>query len=143
MKIAQIVPLHCTKRLPELKLEKTSNDISTLTTILGRFQPNLIGLFLGRSSTKIAQIFLVRCTKCWPELKIEKKFKQHLHLTKLLGLFLGRSSTKIAQTVPLQCTKWLSELKIEKKTSNNISVTTVWISAKLDRIVLWEVLYQR
>ena len=47
---------------------------------LGRFQPNLIGLFLGRFYTNIAQTVALRCTKWLPELKIEKKkpFKQHL-----------------------------------------------------------------
>ena len=41
--------------------------------LLGGFQSNMIGLFLGRSSTKIAQIVLLCCTKWPPELKIEKK----------------------------------------------------------------------
>ena len=46
-----------------------SNDISSIT--MGGFQSNLIGLFLGRSSTKIARTVPLRCTK-WPqELKIE------------------------------------------------------------------------
>ena len=56
-------------------------------------------------------------------------------------MFLGRSSTKIAQIFVLCCTKWPPELKLEN-TSNNISVTTGWVSTKLDRIVLCEVLYQ-
>ena len=103
------------------KNRKTSDDISIVTT--------------GQISTKLDRIipwdvFYQNCS--------DRSAPLHK---------MARASTRFAQTVPFRCTKWLPELKIEKKKKINFrdnifSVTTRWISTKLDRIVLWEVLYQ-
>ena len=182
--------LRCTKWLPELKLEKTSNDISAVTTgqistkldkivswevlyqncsklsaSLHLMAPcaknrkktsNNISVTTGQISTKLDRIVLLEvlchnCSNCFSLLhkratrvKDRKNFKQHL-LNNYLADF-NKAWILPWEVFYQNCSAPLHKMEaraINRKISKYISsVTSWWISTKLDRVVPREVPYK-
>ena len=131
-KIAQIIP--------ELKIEKTSNNISVTT---------------GRISTKLDrlvpwEVFYQNCSNYSALLHKMATRTKNRNFKRQISVTTGQISIKHHRIVPWElyqnCSnrsaalhKMAARAKNRKITSNDISVTTGWITTKL---VSWKILYQ-
>ena len=75
-KIAKMVLLQWTRRLPELKADK--NKMTTYLVSLSLFQSNFTGILPRCRSTKIVETVLLQWTRLLWELKTDKHFKWQL-----------------------------------------------------------------
>ena len=118
-KIAQTVPLHWTRWLPEPKLEKPLNDFFFWTRrwILKLWYRNVSWVTLYQNCSNDSATLnkmAARAINTNKLLTTSSAKSMDRFWNNFTGMFLRWLSTKIAQTDRLRWTRWPPELKIEK-----------------------------